>query len=98
MHAGILNARMVVSAAQNMGFQNVTARMAITEKDVKWVSSSSIRNITPLYILYKIYMSLQLYNHMGLKIWSSWGVVEQISKTPSRRGLQKSNAQLLFSI
>ena len=41
-------------------------------------------------------MSLQLQNHMGSKIWSSWGLVEQISKTPSRRGLQKNHAQLLF--
>ena len=41
-------------------------------------------------------MSLQLQNHMGFRFWSSWGVVEQISKTPSRRGLQKYHAQLLF--
>ena len=45
---------------------------------------------------YKMYMSLQLQNHMGWKVWSSWGVVEQISKLPSWRGLQKNHAQLQF--
>ena len=39
---------------------------------------------------------MQLQNDMGLKVWSSWVVVEQISKTPSRRGLQKNHAQLLL--
>ena len=33
---------------------------------------------------------------MALKVWSSWVVVEQISKTPSRRGLQKNHAQLIL--
>ena len=28
-----------------------------------------------------VYLSLQLQNHMGFRFWSSWGVVEQISKS-----------------
>ena len=40
---------------------------------------------------------MQFQNDMGLKVWSSCVVVvEQISKTPSRRGLQKNHAQLIL--
>ena len=39
---------------------------------------------------------MQLQNDMALKVWSSWVVVEQISKTHSRRGLQKNHAQLIL--
>ena len=33
-------------------------------------------------------------NLIGEKFWSSWGFAEQISKSPSRRGLQWNHAQL----
>ena len=33
---------------------------------------------------------------MGQKVWSSWGVADQTSKSPSRRGLQKNHDQLFF--
>ena len=41
-----------------------------------------------------MYMSLQLQNHIGLKVLSSWGVDKKISKFPSWTGLQKNRAQL----
>ena len=41
-------------------------------------------------------MILQLQNQISLKVWSSWGVTEKISKLPCWRGLQKNHAQLQF--
>ena len=38
---------------------------------------------------------MQLQNHMGLQVWSSWrGGTKKISKLPTFRGLQKNHAQL----
>ena len=38
--------------------------------------------------------SCDVTSDVGVKIWPSWGLVEKISKSPSRRGLQKNHAQL----
>ena len=45
---------------------------------------------------YKMYMSLQLQNHMGLKVRSSWRVTKKNSKLPCWGGFQKNRTQLLF--
>ena len=34
---------------------------------------------------------------MGIKVWSSWGVADQISKSHLRIGLQLNHAGLKFS-
>ena len=41
-----------------------------------------------------VYLFVLVENLVSWKMSWSWGVVEQISKSPSRRGLQKNHAQL----